>query len=258
MHYIRFFGTLILCVIFAASVHAQTPTTVDWSGFYAGGSLGLVKADEDTGARTAIGGANSYFTSPDDVQIAAAGDGSPSQSDLSGGLFAGFSKQYDNLLVGVEASANSLSVGDSWTQTVTYITAPANQFMLRQTVKADWQGTLRLRLGYTQDKWLAYVTGGAAWTKLKLKTSYTDDFVLGASSQGSTSETKSGWTLGAGGEYVLNKHWAVRGEYLYADFGRISVNSVVTNPSFPTLSNILTNSTDLRTQTFSVGLVYSF
>ena len=33
--------------------------------------------------------------------------------------------------------------------------------------------------------------------------------------------TRAGWTLGGGVEYAVNPHWSVRGEYRYADFGRL-------------------------------------
>lgn len=249
---------LIMSWIIAAPAHAQTPVSGDWSGYYAGGSLGVAKGVADTKAATAIGGASSYFTSPDDTQIASAGNGSLSESGLSGGFFSGFGKQYGSTLVGVEISANSLRVDDARSRTATYITAPTAQFTLRQEVKADWQGTLRLRLGYAQKDWLAYVTGGAAVTRVKLNSSFSDNFMLDASGQRSNSETKVGWTLGVGGEYALRKNWSIRGQYLYADFGDVDTQSVVTNPSFPALSNNLRNSTELKTHTFSVGLAYHF
>lgn len=257
MRYFYFAELLIVYGICSTSAHAETPIARDRSGFYLGGSVGVAKSFGDTKASTSLG-PGSYFISPDDIQIAAAGDGSLSQSRLSGGMFAGFAKQYGNVVIGAEASANSLHSDDSRTQTVTYISAPGSQFTLRQSAKADWQGTLRLRLGYTRENWLAYVTGGAALTRVKLATSFSDNFLLGASAQGSESETKAGWTLGAGGEHALSEDWTIRGEYLYANFGSLDNNSVVTNPSNPGLSNVIRNSIDFRTHTLSIGLVYRF
>ena len=257
MRYFYFAGLLIAHGICSTSAHAETPIARDWSGFYLGGSVGAAKSFGDTKASTSLG-PGSYFIPPDDVQLAAAGDDSLSRSRLSGGIFTGFGRQYGNVVIGVEASANSLGFDDSRTQTVTYISAPGSQFSLRQTVEADWQGTLRLRLGYTQENWLAYVTGGAALTRVKLATSFSDNFLLGASGQGSESETKTGWTLGAGGEYALSGDWTIRGEYLYANFGSIDNSSVVTNPSNPGLSSVIRDSIDFRTHTLSIGLAYRF
>lgn len=260
MRYSCFAALLMLCLIMGAPVHAQTPASRDWSGFYAGCSVGGAKGSADTETTTTFGefGSNSYFNPPDAVQIADAGDGSLSEQRLSGGIFGGFWKQYGAVLVGIEASANSLFIEDSRSQTVTYITAPAAQFTLRQTVKADWQGTLRLRLGYAHANWLAYVTGGAAMTRVKLETSFSDNYFLGASGQGYNSELKVGWTLGAGGEYALSERWNIRVDYLYADFGSLEAQSVVTNPSFSPNSDTLTHSANLKTQMITIGLVYRF
>jgi opacity protein-like surface antigen len=249
---------LMLYEVIGTSAHAQTPATSNWSGSYVGGSLGVANNVSDTKASTPIGGGSSYFTSPDDVQIAGAGHGSFSQSRLSGGIFGGWQKLYGSALIGVEASANSLSFDESRSRTVTYTSAPTAQFTLRQSATADWQGTLRLRLGYAQADWLAYVTGGAAVAQIKVKTSFSDDYVLGASGQGSNSETKVGWILGAGGEYAMNKNWSIRGEYLYSDFGSVDAKAVVTNPFFPSLSNTLSSSVKLKTQVLSIGMVYRF
>ena len=257
MRYFCCVGLLIVSGICSTSAHAEAPIARDKSGFYLGGSLGVAKSFGDTKASTSLG-SGSYFVSPDDVQIAAAGNGSLSQSRLSGGVFSGFAKQYGNVVIGTEVSANSLHSDDSQTQTVTYISVPSSQFTLRQSAKADWQGTLRLRLGYTRDGWLAYVTGGAALTRVKLATSFNDNYLLGASAQGSESKTKAGWSLGAGGEHALSRDWTIRGEYLYANFGRIDNSSVVTNPSSPGLRNVIRNSIDFRTHTLSIGLVYRF
>lgn len=245
------------CWTINAPVHAQSSPARDWSGFYAGGSVGVVDSTADTSASTELG-AGSYFTSPDDRQLADAGNGSLSKDRAAAGIFGGFWKQYGDVLVGVEASINSLSIDDSRSQTVTYVSAPPAQFILRQSVKADWQGTLRLRLGYAQENWLAYLTGGAAVTRLKLDSSFSDNYVQGAVAQGSDTRTRFGWTVGAGGEYALNARWSIRAEYLYVDFGRMESRSVLTNPAFPGLSNMLTDSVDLKTHTLTLGLAYRF
>lgn len=136
MRYFYFAGLLIVYSVCSTSAHAETPIARDWSGFYLGGSIGVARSFGDTKTSTSIM-PGSYFTPPDDLQLAAAGDGSLSQSRLSGGMFAGFAKQYGNILIGAEASANSLNFDDSRAQTVEYISAPGSQFTLRQSAKAD-------------------------------------------------------------------------------------------------------------------------
>jgi len=72
-----------------------------------------------------------------------------------------------------------------------------------------WLGTARGRVGYAFDRWLPYITGGAAFGGIKM--------TPGGGS--STTQTKIGWTLGAGVEYAFLGAWSAKLEYLYADLG---------------------------------------
>jgi outer membrane immunogenic protein len=60
-----------------------------------------------------------------------------------------------------------------------------------------------------------YVTGGGAWAKID-----TSEFLSGVSINRSHQEsnTRSGWTVGAGYEYALGYGWSVKGEFLYVKF----------------------------------------
>ena len=80
-------------------------------------------------------------------------------------------------------------------------------------VKVPWFGTARGRIGYAGwGSLLPYITGGAAIAKLE---------VDGA---GGGSDTKVGWTIGAGLEYALFSSWSVKVEYLYADLGKFDIS----------------------------------
>jgi len=70
------------------------------------------------------------------------------------------------------------------------------------------------RIGYAWDRFVGYVKGGGArerddyWaTTLILGTAYT------------ASNTRSGWTIGGGGEYAFTNHLSAFVEYSYYDFG---------------------------------------
>ena len=76
--------------------------------------------------------------------------------------------------------------------------------------KTTWFGTARGRLGYAGwNNWLPYITGGAAFANLEASNT----------AAGSVSETRFGWTIGAGLEYAFLGNWSVKGEYLSADLG---------------------------------------
>ena len=74
----------------------------------------------------------------------------------------------------------------------------------------SWLGTARGRIGYAFDRFLPFVTGGAAFGDIK-------DNIAGI---GSATSTKAGWTVGGGVEAALVGPWTAKAEYLYVDLGR--------------------------------------
>jgi outer membrane immunogenic protein len=74
----------------------------------------------------------------------------------------------------------------------------------------DWLGTARGRIGYAFDRFMPFVTGGAAFGDIK------------ASAPGLAGQntTRAGWTLGGGGEFAVAGPWSAKVEYLYVDLGK--------------------------------------
>jgi outer membrane immunogenic protein len=131
------------------------------------------------------------------------------------------------------------------------------------TVKATWDASLRGRVGYlVMPTTLLYATGGVAWQHFEF-----DSNCLGQVCANTfeltpavidQSATKAGGTVGAGFETELWRHWLLRGEYRYADYGHSSFT--VTRNSPISFFNPTTNISDvaLRTHTASFGLTYKF
>ncbi len=72
-----------------------------------------------------------------------------------------------------------------------------------------WLATARGRLGYAADRWMPYITGGAAFGDIRASTP----------SFSGTSTNKTGWTIGGGVEVALVGNWTAKAEYLYVDLG---------------------------------------
>jgi opacity protein-like surface antigen len=231
---------------------AQTTSGVDWSGFYAGGLIGATDSRSDV---SMLVGTPKYLDATDARQIARSGTHQLDQTAASGGLFVGYGKQFGNVLVGIEASANSLSLSKEYVTTETYETVPTAQMTRRKSVSADWMAGLRLRLGWAEHNWLTYVTAGIATTRLKLDSSLSDNAFNGYS-QASTSEWVTGTSLGFGGEYALTKNWSLRGEYLYTKFGSISTESEVTSTN--NSGGTLIHKADLDNHGVFLGATYHF
>ena len=76
----------------------------------------------------------------------------------------------------------------------------------------SWLSTVRGRLGYAADRFMPYVTGGVAFGNVS------------ASAPGfaTQTDTRTGWTLGAGIEGALVGNWTAKVEYLYVDLGNFN------------------------------------
>jgi opacity protein-like surface antigen len=85
--------------------------------------------------------------------------------------------------------------------------------------------------------------------------------------------TRTGYTLGGGLEVKVSKKWSVKGEYLFADFGRETITSndlttdeeIINNlaPTAPAAliaypENTFTRSANLKTHSFRFGVNYRF
>lgn len=125
------------------------------------------------------------------------------------GGYAGYNWQCDRILLGIETDFNY--VDTSPTSTVGTITLNSQM---------DWYGTLRARAGFVvHDSLLLYGTGGLAYANVDH--TFSDPTPPGGAppfSQ-SNSDTKVGWTLGAGAEFLHDCTWLLRAEAFYVDLG---------------------------------------
>ena len=121
--------------------------------------------------------------------------------DTSGGLVGGtigYNWQMNQIVFGVEGDGDWSDIRGS---------APCAGTTCQ--VRNDWLATARGRLGYAFDRFLPYVTGGAAFGNIRTN-------IAGV---GSADESKAGWTVGGGVEYGLSGPWSIKAEYLYVDLG---------------------------------------
>jgi outer membrane immunogenic protein len=88
----------------------------------------------------------------------------------------------------------------------------------------NWLATVRGRIGYSFDRFIPYFTGGLALGDLE------------ASTPGfpSNSETRAGWTVGAGVEWALAGAWTAKLEYLHVDLGDMSCDVIACGGAGPT------------------------
>jgi outer membrane immunogenic protein len=172
----------------AADLHPPLKAPVyvapfSWSGFYVGINGGYAWG---TAKMTNVIGSQSF--------------------DTNGGLVGGtlgYNLQTGNWVWGLEGDfdASWLKGDDN--------TAPLCAGGVSCEFKQTWFATARGRIGYAFDRWLPFVTGGLA----------VGDGKITVPSNNTQTDTRTGWTAGAGLEWAFMGAWSAKIEYLYADLG---------------------------------------
>jgi outer membrane immunogenic protein len=205
----------------AAPVFVPPAPVVTWTGFYIGVNGGYAgdqfKYPFDASYTDTATPAN------DSTLSASAGVNS---SGFLGGAQVGYNWQFAQTWVaGLEADIDASSVkGQVKLSGSANIVGVSGSAGATAGSELDYLGTVRARVGYlVTDQLLAYGTGGLAYGQVKsgLNASlnipaypaYSGSFSL------SKTATQTGWTLGAGVEYRINKNWTFKTEYLYVDLG---------------------------------------
>jgi outer membrane immunogenic protein len=165
-----------------------SPAT-NWSGFYVGAIGGYGWSNSVSASVPGVGGAT--------VNTNALKGG-------FGGGTIGYNWQMpgSQFVWGLEADAAGGSIGAS--STVVGFTG-------RDRINA--LGSVTGRVGVAFDSALLYVKGGYAWANNKVSAS-------GGGLTVSESKTHSGWTIGAGVEWMFAPAWSAKAEYMYADFSK--------------------------------------
>jgi len=161
----------------------------NWTGFYVGVNAGVL-----------------FGRSVQTVDLDTFGGVPADTSSFSGfiaGVQGGYNWQLSNIVLGVEADFDFSSAKKS------VVTGPFDTHNM--SVKSI--GTARGRLGLVYDRWLPYITGGAAWANLTNQ--IVDTTVPFTADRGSSA---TGWTVGGGLEYGFDNHWSAKAEYLYVKF----------------------------------------
>ncbi len=125
--------------------------------------------------------------------------------------------------------------------------------------RINWFGTARARLGWANDGWLFYITGGGAWGGIDATTaaSETTAGVTVFSASNTTSFTKSGWVFGGGTELRIAGPWTAKFEYLYMDLGSITDTLVLPAAAFGPGVTLSTTSS-IHDHIIRAGLNYKF
>lgn len=212
-------------VAHAADVVYQTPEApvydeaTIWGGAYIGGQVGY-------------NWARSRFSSPllaDDLKV--------SPSGFIGGIYAGYNWEFSNAyLFGIEADINYADLSKT-------SNAVVSGFNVDYTPRVQLEGAVRARFGVNYDRWLPYIAGGVSFARVKDNVTVSNAVNSSFIEQ---TDTRVGFTIGAGLDYALTNNLILRAEYRYADYGKRS------------FANGDNDEVKLTTNNVRLGIAYKF
>jgi len=243
-----------LILIFVAAASAQT----EWNGFYAGGNFGGALG-RSTANTSSVFNSAGYFAASSVATLENNGRQKLSADAFTGGLEAGANGQSGGTVFGAEVDYESFRLNDNASSTVDYPCCAGSSFTLDQSFKTTWLLTARPRVGVAMGPSLLYATVGLAVTKVDYQAQFTDTFA-GASEGASMNKAKYGWVGGFGIAFKgSDKHFSIKGEYLYTDFGRLTMTASNLTAFTPPISypeNEFTHSMALHAHVIRAGVDY--
>jgi outer membrane immunogenic protein len=248
----------------AAGAQAGAPSGVyNWSGFYVGANLGGV-AQQQSSSLSIENDPNNYFNPAAVPGVENTGSFNLDDLRVTGGVQAGYNRQYGRFVLGVELDFNWLGLSTTHGGTFRY-TTDNSPYNLTVSESTDWLLTARPRVGWAIDRWLLYVTVGIAASHSEFKQTFSESPFTPNPESVSVSRTTVGWTAGTGVEYALGRNWSAKAEYLYARFGGTDVvgrlagaNGQSAAPGFVDGAKFTNDLGPLGLHLFRVGVNYHF
>ncbi len=172
-----------------------------WQGFYAGGNIGGLWSSIDAAS-------NIVFVMPG---VTVQANESVSVNGLLGGVQLGYNFSSGNFLYGIEGDIGWM---DNSGRHTFLLPAPAHSITVSS--KAGWYGDITARGGFHYGDALFYAKGGFAFFSGGVNVADLADGI------NQNSGNLTGWTVGAGFEYMINPRWSAKIEYLYFDLANNS------------------------------------
>jgi outer membrane immunogenic protein len=177
-----------------------------WTGCYVGGHVGGLWARKEWSDRTP---GSPFF---------GLSEGSHDADSWLGGVQAGCDYQFaGGFVIGIQGDY-AWTDADGSNANVVFV-----GFTDHSRIKS--LATVTGRVGYAWDRFLGYVKGGGAWERDEY------EFRLGGATFSTAGETRSGWTIGVGGEYAFTNMFSGFIEYNYYDFGTRDLTFIGVAPS---------------------------
>jgi opacity protein-like surface antigen len=246
------FGLLALSgvgEVLAADVPVKAPPLVpgvpvfNWSGLYFGASVGAQWFDSD-----------SSYDYPGGTDAPSHGGSRP--RDTNALLAFQFGRNWQAM-----GSPLVLGLEGDWTETnhdrnATLFTYPNGNLITAES-QLGIQGSVRGRIGFAQDNWLLYATGGLALAQGQAISTFTSNG--SGSAVALNDKTLTGWTVGGGLEWAFPQapNVSLRAEYRFTDYGSVDTSTTAVALG-ATAVGPYTSHADFTTNDFRLGINYRF
>ena len=182
------------------------PPAFSWTGFYIGGIVG--------GGWSTTESSLTGVSIPEFDGFSISGFSIPVAQTQANGFLAGGTVGYNWqvspwLVLGVEGDIAWTDIKGS---------SPCI-LILACSTNHKWMATAAGRIGFTRDRLMVYLKGGAAWADTRYGVSINLDGLTDGEQSISVKKTRVGALFGTGVEYAFLSNWSAKIEYNYIDFG---------------------------------------
>ncbi len=190
---------------------APPPILFSWTGCHIGADVGIGwMRDTDNETSTATGAVTSVSPT-----------GTANPSGVKAGGYFGCDYQFSGpIVIGAEGDVEWANIKGGSVNFTGVDSADSYE------TQSNFQASYRARLGWAFDRVLFYATGGGA--SARISEIYTCPAVnCGVNTQETFTDTRFGWTVGAGIDWAFTNNLIGRVEYRYADFGTLTNTPLV-------------------------------
>jgi outer membrane immunogenic protein len=258
----RGWNTLVWACAFAVCSFGASAQTFfwNWTGFYVGADAGIISSRSFSSTQATVSptpyllglpGATGTITTFNSATV-----DTLSARGTEGGIHAGYNWQLKPIAVGLEIDYGAFKT--SMTRDATFALSSTVVSQLHSEASTKWLFTVRPRVGWVYAGLYGYITGGAAFATIDASTLYGESGRL-PNGFVTTSQSKAGWTIGAGLEVAIAPRWTLRAEYLRVEFTGVTGAGQITNPAVvPATFNPISLSADYKSDVVRMGVSHKF
>jgi outer membrane immunogenic protein len=263
----------------ATKASAMPAPAYNWSGWYGGLNAGWVGgAGSVSNDASIVSNVNPPIAEA--MARGATNTAAASSGFIGGGQF-GYNYQFSHSFVaGFEADIQGLTGTHKRSSSAALFTVPGSEGDERASIvtnsattrELSYLGTVRARIGVlVAPSFLLYATGGLAYGGAKFDTTIAQSVTITHTNplpsnltSGSFSQTRVGYAVGAGGEWMLSSNWSAKLEYLYYDLGSATyaTGSIANDPTGLPASGVAAVATSTKVRfndnIVRVGVNYHF